>query len=52
MEFTKRRNKKGLHTGQYSLDSDNTFNLARAESGISGCTQAALYKQNSPNFLK
>ncbi|AVN63832.1 hypothetical protein CG006_02485 [Mesoplasma florum] len=51
-EFTKRRNSKGLHTGQYSLDADNTFNLARAEPGILGYTQAALYKQDSPNFMK
>ncbi|AGR41943.1 hypothetical protein [Spiroplasma diminutum] len=52
MNFKEFRNKKGLYTGEYFLDSDSTFNLTRAEPGILGYMQAVLKNQGDPYFMK
>ncbi|WP_425379425.1 hypothetical protein [Spiroplasma endosymbiont of Stenodema calcarata] len=52
MNLVKQRNEKGLITGQYSLDADNTFNLIRSEPGVSSYFQLALLKQNTPHYMR
>lgn len=46
------RNKRSLITGQYSLDSDYTFNLIRAEPGVLDYIMLAMYKEGMPNFMR